>query len=104
LEFDLENSTSFNQEQRSQIRAKLASRINKDGILKVTSQRTRSQELNRTDAIERFADLLRDALRTPPRRIPTRISRAAKDRRLEEKRKRTKVKQARSRRGGAIEE
>ena len=106
LEFDVEHSTAFEDEQRAQIRKRLANRINKDGMLKITSQKTRSQELNRTDAIERFASLLRDALRTQPRRIPTRVSRAAQDRRLEEKRKRTKLKLSRShKRGiGVIEE
>src|SRR5262245_41329073 len=105
LEFDLEHSAALQQDQRERIRSKLAGRINKDGILKVTSQRTRSQDLNRNDAVARFAELLRNALYEDPRRIPTRVSRAAKDKRLDEKRKRTQLKLSRSRkmRGGLDE-
>jgi ribosome-associated protein len=63
----------------------------------VTSQRTRSQELNRADVLERFVELLRAALYREPPRIPTRVSRAAKNKRVEEKKKRTEIKVARSR-------
>src|SRR4029450_13061242 len=62
LRFDLERTTALSAEQRSRMRARLASRINKDGVLQVTSQVTRSQDLNREDAVARFAELLRAAL------------------------------------------
>ena len=97
LRFNIETSQSLTADQRRRIRAKLAARINKDGILQVTSQRTRSQELNRVDVLERFAELLRDALHRETPRIPTRVSRAAKIKRVDEKKKRTQVKAARSR-------
>src|SRR5215510_13043590 len=63
LRFDLEKSGALNPDQRRRIRAKLASRINKDGVLQVSSQRTRSQDLNREEALLRFAELLREAIR-----------------------------------------
>ena len=65
----------------------------------MTSQRTRSQELNRADALERFAELLSEALHREPPRIPTRVTRAAKIKRVEEKKKRTEIKEARSKKG-----
>ena len=99
LRFDVNASEVLTPEQRRRIHSKLATRINKDGILQVTSQRTRSQELNRADAVERFSELLRAALHREPPRIPTRVSRAAKNQRVEEKKKRTVIKQARSRKG-----
>jgi ribosome-associated protein len=99
LRFDVENSTALNAEQRERIRTKLASRINKDGILQVTSQRTRSQDLNREDAVARFTDLLRTAFHEEKARIKTRATRVSKEERLKEKRKRTKVKQSRSMKG-----
>ena len=97
LRFNVDTSAVLTSDQRRRIHSRLASRINKEGILQVTSQRTRSQELNRVDVQERFADLLREALHKEPPRIPTRVSRAAKIKRVDEKKKRTEIKVARSR-------
>ena len=99
LRFNVDSSESLNSEQRRRIRSRLATRINKEGILQISSQRTRSQELNRADVLERFAELLREALHKEPPRIPTRVSRAAKIKRVEEKKKRTEIKVGRSRKG-----
>jgi ribosome-associated protein len=96
LRFDLEKSSALSAEQRERIRARLSSRINKEGVLQVTSQRTRSQEFNREDARERFAELGRGALHREKKRVATKTTRAAKEQRLEEKRKRTRVKRARA--------
>jgi len=99
LSFDVEQSTALTEEQKKIVLRVLGTRINKNGILQVVSQRTRSQDLNRADALERFAQLLQRAL-TPRRpRIPTRISAAAKQSRLEKKKKRTAIKQGRSKTG-----
>src|ERR1044071_375395 len=62
LAFDVRHSTVLSDEQKRKITGKLATRINKEGILQIVSQKTRSQELNRADVLERFADLLRMAL------------------------------------------
>jgi ribosome-associated protein len=99
LSFDVRSSSSLSDEQKKLIEQKLAARINNDGILRVISQRTRSQEMNRSEAIRRFSELLLDALTPETPRIKTRVSRAVKEKRLEEKKKRTKVKKARSDRG-----
>ena len=97
LAFDVRGSAVLSEEQKRKIMGKLATRINKEGILQIVSQRTRSQELNRTDAIARFSELLRRAL-TPQRgRVKTRIPAAAKQQRLEEKKKRGTTKADRSR-------
>jgi len=104
LRFDVERSTALNPDQRRRIRTKLASRISKDGVLQVSSQRTRSQDLNREEALLRFAELLREAIREQKRRVKTKASRHSKEERLHEKRKRTEVKQARSTRGKAWDE
>lgn len=95
LRFDLERTTALSPEQRSRIRARLASRINKDGVLQVTSQVTRSQDLNREDAVTRFGELLRAALHQDKRRVATRATRSSKEQRLQEKKIRTQIKQAR---------
>jgi ribosome-associated protein len=95
LRFDLERTTALNAEQQRRVREKLWSRISKEGVLQISSQRTRSQELNREDVVRRFAELLRDALRVEKARMKTRATRASKEERLKEKRIRTGVKQAR---------
>jgi ribosome-associated protein len=99
LAFDLGNSTALTAEQKRKIMGKLATRINSDGILQIVSQRTRSQELNRTDVLERFSELLRRALTPQQPRIRTRVPAAAKKQRIETKRKRGLTKQARSAKG-----
>ncbi len=99
LAFDVAHSTALSDEQKRKLLGRLATRINKDGVLQVVSQRTRSQELNRADAVQRFSDLLRRALTPKKPRIKTRVNAAARERRIEEKKKRTMVKQTRSKRG-----
>jgi ribosome-associated protein len=99
LTFDIDASRVLSDVQKGTIARKLATRINKEGILQVTSQRTRSQELNRTDAIERFAELLRVALTPQRARFKTRVPSGAKRQRLLEKKKRSATKQTRSPKG-----
>jgi ribosome-associated protein len=99
LAFDVDASVSLSEEQKAKIRAKLGTRINKDGILQITSQKTRSQELNRADVTQRFSELLRRALTPQRARIKTRVPSEAKHRRLDEKRKQALTKKARSKKG-----
>ncbi|MEN6437243.1 MAG: alternative ribosome rescue aminoacyl-tRNA hydrolase ArfB [Syntrophobacter sp.] len=98
LWFDVVNSPSLTQDQKDLVMRRLATRISKDGVLRVISQQTRSQLENKELAVERFAELLRDALRQVPVRKKTRVSKGAKLRRLEEKKQRGSLKQGRSKR------
>jgi ribosome-associated protein len=77
----------FDDDKKTRIREKLASRINKDGVLRVTSQSARSQLANRDHAIERLEALLRDALKEQKPRKKTKVSRVAKQKRVDEKKK-----------------
>ncbi|MGO9372907.1 MAG: hypothetical protein ACLQBD_12495 [Syntrophobacteraceae bacterium] len=70
--------------------------MGKNGVLRVICQQTRSQLENKELAIERFAELLRNALRQVPVRKKTRVGKGAKLRRLEEKKQHGILKQARS--------
>lgn len=99
LRFNVEASGTLNPEQRKRIRSRLASRISKDGVLQVSSQRTRSQDFNREDVVVRFAELLREALHEEKPRVKTKATRSSQEERLREKKKRTQVKQSRSDRG-----
>ena len=64
---------------------RLASRLTNDGDIVLTSSKYRDQSRNRTDALIRLSELLADASRPRKRRVPTRRSRAAEERRLAEK-------------------
>jgi len=96
LWFDVVNSPSLSEEQKDLVMRRLASRIGKDGVLRVISQQTRSQVENKELAIERFIELLRDAVRLVPVRKKTRVSKGAKLRRLEEKKQRGILKSRRT--------
>ncbi|HEX5757734.1 MAG TPA: alternative ribosome rescue aminoacyl-tRNA hydrolase ArfB [Thermoanaerobaculia bacterium] len=95
LLFDLAASPSLDEAQKGRIRERLAGRIGKDGVLRVTAQKHRTQGANREEAVARFAALLRAALAEEAPRRPTRLSAAAKRRRAESKRRRGELKRAR---------
>jgi ribosome-associated protein len=103
LAFDVKNSPSLSENQRQRICDKLTTRINNQGVLRVISQRTRSQELNREDAVTRFSELLRQALHVERPRVKAGVPAAAHRRRLEEKKARTEIKRSRTKRGGEEE-
>jgi ribosome-associated protein len=96
LLFDVASSTSLSEEQRDRLEEKLANRISSEGVLHVTSQRSRTRSANQRDAVHRFVDLVAEALRERPRRRRTRVPRRARRRRLEEKRRRGRLKELRS--------
>jgi len=72
-------------------------RITADGVVVIKAQNHRSQDKNRAEAIERLCEMIREAVKVPRKRIATRPGRAAKQRRLDEKKKRGAVKKDRSR-------
>jgi len=96
LLFDLRGSRSLNAELKRRIEEKLATRITKDGVLQIASQRHRSREANRRAAIERFAELLAEALEEDEPRFPTRVPKAQRKQRLESKRRRSQKKELRA--------
>jgi ribosome-associated protein len=79
------------------VRERLRGRINREGVLRVTSQAERSQILNRDRAITRLNELLRDALTEREPRKATRVPKTQKRRRLDEKKRRGETKRLRSR-------
>ncbi len=95
LMFDIEASSSLDDQQKERLREHLATRINKLGLLRVSAQKERSQVLNRRRAVERFADLLRQALEEKAERRPGKIPKRSKRRRLQDKRRRSAIKKDR---------
>lgn len=94
IEVDVD-SLPLPEEKKQLVRERLAGRISKSGVLRVTSQAERSQLANRDRALARMEELLRDALHERAIRKRTRTPRAVKERRLEEKKKRGQTKRLR---------
>ncbi|MDQ5855668.1 MAG: aminoacyl-tRNA hydrolase [Actinomycetota bacterium] len=95
LSFDVAASTALTPEQRDRILQRLSGRL-VDGVLTVVAAEHRSQLRNREAARSRRAAILRQAVTPdPPTRRPTRPSRAARERRLADKRRRTLTKRLR---------
>lgn len=88
----------LSEEQRARVRTRLAARINAEDEIVVQVSEERQQLANRKVAVERLAALLEGALRVPRRRKATRPTAAARQRRLDDKKRRG---QAKMRRGDA---
>lgn len=97
LLFDVARSPSLSDGQRQRLMSSLATRITKDGVLRVTSQKHRTQKANRDEALGRFAELLRGALARRRARRPTQPTQASRRRRLERKRRAARLKAQRGR-------
>lgn len=96
LWFDVVTSPSLSDRQKELIQDRLQTRMNKDGILRVVSQKHRTQAANRNAAIERFALILQEALQEELPRRETKIPKAARESRLDEKKHRSRIKERRS--------
>jgi ribosome-associated protein len=96
LLFDVDGSACLSAEQRALLHQRLSGRISKGGVLRVVSQRHRTQLANRETAVRRFVELLRRALSEAPERIPVTVPEQANEKRLEEKRRRSRVKRERT--------
>ena len=95
LAWDVDASPSLTDEQRALIRGKLANRINSEGVLLLASSEQRSQLQNKESVTARFVELIAKSLVIPKARRKTKPSRAAKEARLQEKKKRSETKRMR---------
>ncbi|MAT65537.1 MAG: class I peptide chain release factor [Gammaproteobacteria bacterium] len=87
LRFDIPAS-SLPETCKQRLLARRDRRITRDGVLVIKAQAARTQERNRAQALERLSELIRSALTPAKRRIPTKPSRSARQRRLEAKKRR----------------
>lgn len=85
LWFDVGESSSLTPDQKNRILSRLNTRISKDQRLRIVSQRHRSQVANKEAAVEKFVELLQDALTDLPPRKKTKVSKRAVQRRIDEK-------------------
>lgn len=95
LLWDIGSSVAISDEQRERIRAKLAARLDADGMVRVVASDRRSQGQNKQAADERLAALVKHALHVPKKRKVTKPPRAAKEKRLSEKKHRSDIKKKR---------
>ncbi len=95
--FDLQATRALDPGQKRILHRKLATRISKRGILRVTSFKYRSQLANKKAALRRFEELLTEALKPTRKRIATRVRRSAIEKRIRQKKKRGGIKQVRRR-------
>ena len=96
LRFDIAGSPSLPEPLRARLLARRDRRLTAEGVLVIDAQRFRTQDRNRQDARERLATFIAAGLAVPKRRIETRPSRAAKQRRLQGKRERSEIKRGRT--------
>lgn len=95
LRWDVDATQALAEWQKDLIRERLGNRMTDDGVLIIQASEERSQHRNREAALARFRSLVGEAIVPPKRRKRTRPSRAAKRRRLEDKRHRSRVKELR---------
>ena len=96
IRFDVNASSALSDEQKERVLAVKDRRISRDGIIVIKSQRFRSQEKNKSDALDKLAELIRRALAEKKPRKATRPTRKSQERRLDEKTRRGRLKQTRS--------
>jgi len=96
LHFDVMNSKLLTNEQKQLILSKLKHHINKEGILEVTVQETRSQFENKEIALKKFNILIASSFQKAKKRIRTRASKGSKEKRLSRKKNRSEIKKGRT--------
>lgn len=77
LTFDLENSLSLSEDEKTLLKTKLASKLTKENFLILFCEETRSQHKNKELAIKRFLELIKINLVKPKKRRPTKPSRSS---------------------------
>lgn len=101
LLFDVANCKGLGEHQKQKIFKALATRIDKNGVLRVVSQKSRSQAANRRAAVDRLRELLGGALMPRPVRKKTKVPQQAHQQRLRQKKRRSLLKQERAKKDWA---
>jgi ribosome-associated protein len=91
-------ASGFSDSQKRRILKRLATRADKNGVVRVVSQRYRTQKANREAAVERLDELLGEALKKKAVRKKTKVPEYARQKRLEEKKRRGLLKRQRAER------
>jgi ribosome-associated protein len=97
LRFDVRSSPSLPEMVKRRLEEIAGNRLTRDGVIVLTAESERSQQMNRDEVRQRLLAMIREAAMVPKKRRPTRPSRAAKAARVDAKKKRSGVKALRSR-------
>ena len=95
LMFDVQRSPSLNDSQRERLLHHLATRIDDNGVLHIVAQESRSQWQNRAIAVRKLIEVMQKALKPAKKRVATKASASSKQKRLDEKKKRSHIKKLR---------
>ena len=95
--FNIGTSQILTEEQKLAITEKLSNRINNEGVLFVKSQTYRTQLENKDEVLRKINEMVVKALEKKKKRKPTKISKAAKEKRLEGKKNKGDIKEGRRR-------
>jgi ribosome-associated protein len=95
LRFDVRRSPSLPDDVRLRLERLAGRRLTRDGVLVLVAQGQRSQLRNREEALARLVELIREATHKPAPRVKTKVSRAAKRRRVDDKKRHGAVKSLR---------
>ena len=94
--WDINNSSLFNEAQKQLIHQRLSNRITSEGLLLVKSQTARTQLDNKANVITKMNELVNKSLLKKKIRIATHPSKAAKEKRIESKKRNAEIKNQRS--------
>jgi ribosome-associated protein len=97
LFFDVVHSPHLPEDVRQRLLRLAGNRLTQEGVLVIEANQFRTQHQNRQDALDRLADLIRQAAVKPKRRIKTRVPAEQKKRRLASKQRRSEIKRLRTR-------
>ena len=95
LRFDVARNTTLPPDVKARLTQLAGSRLTREGVLILSAHGHRSQDRNRQDALAKLIDLIRRATIVPAKRYKTKPSFGAKQRRLESKGRRSRIKQLR---------
>ncbi|MFD2908914.1 alternative ribosome rescue aminoacyl-tRNA hydrolase ArfB [Flavobacterium ardleyense] len=95
LSFDLANSLGLTQEEKELLQIKIANKLTQEYVLIVTSEEDRSQFKNKGIAIKKFLTIIENGLKVPKERKEVKVSRRAKEKRLNAKKVMSVLKQNR---------
>lgn len=87
LRFDVRQSPSLSDAVKQRLERLAGRRLTRDGVLVLVAQGERSQLRNREEALARLVELVREAARPPVARVRTKVSKAAKRRRVDDKKR-----------------
>jgi ribosome-associated protein len=96
--FDVARCKRYSDELKKRILRRLATRADKNGVVRVVCQRYRTQKANREGAVERLRELVREALKKRRVRKKTKVPAYAREKRLAEKKRRSRLKKERAER------